>query len=784
MARGFRSVRRRSAGLVNCANCGAPIDTSARFCAHCGEAAAAGPPAGDSVWWQDDGTTVPPVATTLPPAAARPEPNITHAQSAPPTAPGAGAPSKRSRATFTKPLLVALALIGMGVVAYFVVGALRGKNGATSPQAAVTRATDAISHEDPVGILNALNPGEVHDLAAVYSKARDRADKSGIKGDHPNIEGALLGLENVKFVNPKFEVERLSSDVAKVTLVDGTLSWDAVPTQNQLTRRFGSTDDTDTGSSTTKQPEQRSAADLRYTTTDTEGRVHVVQPFLMTVKRGGGWYVSATYTAAEEVVEALGLPEPDFSSSSRPSPVSLNSAATPEAAIRGLAQAISDKSVLNGSAFLSDDEGRAARDYAASFQSLISENLASSDAVNIRFDNLLTTQEDGGNGYTKVTIESATGSIVTNSDDETMTTNFAFDGSCLRNAGDGSDSEPSCIAQRFKDLTGINKVFVLMKKQGGHYTVSPIATVLAYAKSVEQAVPDTVVDRMLGAYNAAPGMQPLAAGQLVEGQTNDAGFAVYSFSGTKGQRLGLLGDDQDSDGLEFKIIDAAGATVGTDTYGSSFVLPAAGQYRIVVVASGLAKTGIKFRLDAVQPKTEQFPVADRVAVAPYQTAAVQFDVNDASSDYTVNVATGGDSSTANTAMVGPDGNATYCATSCTFQTGRYTLYIFGTNLATTWSVAIAKVSLGFSDGSTTATGSLGSDGESQSFTLNTVPNQSITVTVDCGASLDCVLDVGDQNSDSAELGGTESVNFTPDSDSVSVVVRSYSGYGDFSVSVS
>jgi hypothetical protein len=695
-------------------------------------------------------------------------------------------PAARTGGRRSSWLLLGAAVVGAFVVGYFVLNALRGNDGAGSPEAAVTRITDAIDHQDPVGVLAAVNPGEVHDIASIYSKLRERVERTGVKGEQPNVEAALFGLENVHFKNPQFRVDRMSDDVAKVTLVGGTLEWEVVPTVYELsTDSYGQDlpdlfrpEDTDE-----RRQERRTAAELAYTTTDELDQPHQVAPFLMTVRRGGGWYVSLTYTVAQHVVEALGLPAGTFDSRTDVGGSAPAGGETPEEAIRGLARAVTDKDVYGGSTYLSSDEAQAARDYAASFQALITRNIAPDESVSIQLDDLRTSTQGAGGGLVRVKIESASGSVVTNDPyDGSSIENFSFDGACLHDL-DG-DSEPGCIAQRFKDLTEIDKVFVVMQHRGGRYTVSPFATALEYIKIAERAVPEVIVERIVGAYAKAKPDGEVAPGTSQRATTNDAGFAVFTVAGTKSDELSVNGQDEDGNGLDVRLYAPDGAAVpSTDFASNVFVFPATGAYKVALATPDFEQRSIEFRADVVKPTSVTVPDSQSISLEPNQTVALQFDVSDASSQYRVATTSDGDGYVYSV-LVASDGASEYCDTGCSLAVGLYTLYVFGSSDSASATVSIDTAQVGFSDGSATQFGTL-FDGDEQSFSLNTVPGDAVTVTVTCGGSLDCTLDTDEgDHVDDYLSGESETLTFVPTFDVTSITVGSYSGSGDFELSAS
>jgi hypothetical protein len=711
---------------------------------------------------------------------------VTHATAAPPrteaaTSAGATAARRPRPKSAANLLMIAAAIAGIVAVGYFVVQALGEGNGAGSPEAAVTRVTDAVNRQDAVGVLDAVNPEEVHDLASVYEEIVERLDRTGLRGSHPDIEGAVSGIENVRFENPEFQVDKLAGDVAKVTWTGGTLRYDVVPTSLDLSSPVYDGSVSSTAEEREKRTEQRTPADVAYTVSDADGREHTVRPFLMTVRRGGGWYVSLTYSAAQHAIEALGVPSPDWSAKADDAPGEAVAASTPDDVIRGLARAVSNKDVTGGAGYLAAKEMRVVRLYAAPIQSLISRQLDPSQRLGIEIANLRTSTERASGGLVKVNIETASGSLTSSSDDDYDSVSFDFDGLCLHTSSEDS-TDRTCIEDRLKRITGISKPFVLMKREGGRYTLSPLATVLEYARILNANVPDQFVQRVVNSYGSAPISATLAPGALVEGELNEAGFAVYGFEGRKGDLIAVAGSvvDPDEEALEVAIFGPDNVRI--PIYPRS-VLPADGTYRVVLTWDALEPARFKARLDRLDPKRVSLPARQSVTLAPYETAALSFEVATASS-YTVSAEPHDDESYVEYEVVGPDGTI-YCSSSCEFPPGRYTVYLHGPDEGATVDVRIAELTVGFAGGSKTVRGSLASSSDVQTFTLYTVADETVTIELTCAPTLDCQLSVedGDLRADSGLAGGSETLTFTALGTSTTVLVSAWSGEGSFELRV-
>ena len=179
-----------------------------------------------------------------------------------------------------------------------------GSGGASSPEAAVEDLAAALEEEDPVAALATMDPDEVEALGDVYESAAARAEAIGFAPDAAALGGVDIALSGLRY-----DVDELGDGVAKVTVSGGA---DLTVTRDELGGRTEAVVER-LAEEDGEEPEDRLEGELEdedLVVTDDEG--DEVDPFVVTVRRGGGWYVSPLHTAAQYGVEALGLDAPSL----------------------------------------------------------------------------------------------------------------------------------------------------------------------------------------------------------------------------------------------------------------------------------------------------------------------------------------------------------------------------------------------------------------------------------------------------------------------------------------
>lgn len=508
---------------MECRSCGWAQDEAAPACPRCGSDAVTSTPLWErpapiSGWGQH-------------PPAAGPAPGPVAAAPPGPRRAGAG---RRG---------LAVLLVGLGVVAALTVGALavlalRGGGGASSPEGAVRRLARAIDAEDPVAVAAALAPEEVGGLADVLAQAEDRVGELGLGPDDDPLAGVDLTVDRLGL-----QTEELGDDVAKVTALSGRLGWSLDPDV------VGATGSALAGGETSGSV----AAD------------ELSAPYLLTVQRDGGWYVSLTYTVAEHVVDELGLAGPDFDG---PDGDPRRAADTPEDAVRELIEAVGSVDVADAAAVLPAGEWGALLPYQDAVEELFGPDEGGGDVAVTDLD--ATVHELDG-GAMRVEVVGARG---TYRDGFGQEAGWTASGWCVTADGFDGSSEPVCPLDPDtyvgRALTPTASPSVVVLPERGGWVVSPLRTVLGHVAAV---LPDLDVDvlvTLLGRPDLVPTSGEAPFGTVEQVPLGPAGVTTWTFTPERDLELVASADP-----------DASIAVVGTASGGGAHF---GGRSGIAVVA--------------------------------------------------------------------------------------------------------------------------------------------------------------------------------------------------------
>ena len=427
-------------------------------------------------------------------------------------------------------------MLGIGLA---VVRALGGDGGgASSPEDAVRRLASAISNEDPVGVANMLAPDEVSTLAGLFGEIEARASSSGLGGPKKATSGIDLAIEDLDL-----DVDHLSDTVAKVEIRRGRLTWKV--DEHQLgpgtQRAVG-----DIGGATGRiDPD-----DLTISSWDgRRGREVAIDPFVMVVRRSGGWYVSPAYTAAAYVAEANGLPAGNFD---QEVPKDLPAASSPEEAVIELATSIDSMNPEEILEHLPEYEWTVLHTYQRAIDELIDDATADGSGFTFDLDDSDLKVSDLPGGYKRVEIISASGTASTrNGWGEIESADWDIDGWCLSWRGD-QDRDRACMDDSdgmgdFVDMIDMKNPFVVVRPVRGGWAVSPVATLTQYGKDVLSKLTDNWLYRMADLTYAAEAGATLEPGGSAEVVLNEASFAVVDLATNGTERLQITLDGPDAD---------------------------------------------------------------------------------------------------------------------------------------------------------------------------------------------------------------------------------------------
>jgi hypothetical protein len=383
----------------------------------------------------------------------------------PPETPPPSATAKWPRFLFIAlPVLV----IGGGVAFWN----FRSSTGAAdSPQAAVERLVRAVTDEDVLGVLAALDPAEGDLLRDGYKPTADQAASNGVIAD----EGDPLASVDVNATDLEYSVENLGERVAAVRITagkfDGSFDPSKLPSNTRkdlppdlLERKSGST----------------SIAEL-------QGDSDEPIPPIVTVKRDSGWYVSVFYTIAEAIRTSSDGEKPDFDH-----PPASQGADSPKAVIEQLAVAINGIDLDKGLQLIDPESLRVLVDYRASIESLVDPRELADERKNWSFalNDLQVKTTELDDAHTRVDVTSLRGNAKSIDDGVPDVATFSVNGTCYDATDTIGRAKPETTTGCLKDTGytfGLNSFFIVVAQRSGQYYLDPLRTIEEYARIITES---------------------------------------------------------------------------------------------------------------------------------------------------------------------------------------------------------------------------------------------------------------------------------------------------------
>lgn len=517
-----------------------------------------------------------------------------------PFAPPAQGPRARGRTTTratVRTVGIGVGLVALGLVSFSLVNGLRGSaGGARSADGAARELADAVSNRDVLRALGLVAPGELRFVDGAYKALVDKA--SAGKWVDPTDPLAPVGID---IAGLETEVEPLGKGVSKVSIRRGVLtaSFEAsrlaervrslIPEEDQ--RRESVTVD---------------AADLRWM----NGRSSV-DPFVMTVERGGRWYVSPMYTMMEYLRMASDLPPADFDAADAPAAASQAPAGadTPEQALSDLAQALTDYQLEDVIRLLPAAESDVLRAY----RPLLTAVMADSDfrefksSVQVTVGDLQSSAEREGN-VARVAVTSSRGTFSFPGDSDcdyygrcsstVQQGTWNQDGACFSYQS-SHGSERFCVDQVEPARLLLGSVagprFVAVQEEG-RWHISVIGTFADQLRASIESLGERQVLVLLQLPELAKPDGPISVGGTVSGTLDEVGLTVYSLSVKGSTRLTTCVTPESDTAVEIRpaVPNGTGGLVDEE-YGAGVNLRA-GEYRVIV--TGRPRTQFRAQIAA------------------------------------------------------------------------------------------------------------------------------------------------------------------------------------------
>jgi hypothetical protein len=475
-------------------------------------------------------------------------------------------PRRPMHSVITAAGIAALVLVG-GLAVNAAVGS---GGGAASPESAVRQLADAISHEDPLAAADVIAPDEVRSLHDTLSNAEQKAAELQV------VETAGAPLAGVDFdvTGLDLSAKTLADGVAKVTVDAGTFTASTHKAQfSPLMQKalHGSNDNT-------------SESDLSQLARPD------LPTFVVTVRQGGNWYVSAAYTVLEYVREANDLPAADFGSGERA--LASLGADTPDAAVQDAMHALQQRDWAKLMTLVAPDE-IPVYDYRDALTELATQSDSNDPGSWFTLDSMTTSAQIDGD-HAKVTLRAAGAS-----DSST----WSIDGGCFKltpkdpndftafsYCGEDANAYEYGIALfPFVSLQSDSKVSLVRKD--GRWFVSPVDTVLDGVNSWIDRLDRRTLYTMLGLPGSLPPDGPLVLGQPVTFDAASRNLRILSLDAHQGEVLIGQGGDPFTHDAEPQLRDTGFVFLrvygpdGAEVYdaqgildGQAFTVPADGRY--------------------------------------------------------------------------------------------------------------------------------------------------------------------------------------------------------------
>lgn len=388
-------------------------------------------------------------------------------------------PPGRGRGVF-KAVVVVLVVVLVAAAGFLVNRLLVSKvGGATSAAGSVERLVDALEDKDWTALGVALPPDETYQLAGLFRDSGALQEKLG--GTPDSLDDQFDGVR-IDVSDLSLSTDDIGTDLTKVSIERATILIEIdQKTTESLAALIPDVDPAEVGKLTVKVSVDgpRISYEVSSGSDGDSGTETVVvggeeqPPFVMSVKRDGGWFVSPMFTAAQYAAEDAGWETADTSGSD----VTFDS---PEEAVTGFAEALAETFESSDVTHLADAmggvEARLLRTYAPG----INDELGSEPDFSLGPGTRVTVRDTeyhvtpGENGQARITIDTIGLTIRS----EGRRADIDFDGDCVSVVEDGRSGDDTCLSDSGEFATRLYGAFghlVAVPADGG-WKVSPVAT--------------------------------------------------------------------------------------------------------------------------------------------------------------------------------------------------------------------------------------------------------------------------------------------------------------------
>ncbi|MEQ1785499.1 MAG: hypothetical protein ABL966_00485 [Acidimicrobiales bacterium] len=506
-------------------------------------------------------------------------------------------------------------------------------------------------------------------------------------------------------------------------------------------------------------------------------------PFVVTVRRGGGWFVSPFHTLALYLVEATGYSGPDYEAEPAEP---LTDDEDPAELFDEVASAVEDLDVDQVIAAFSVGEFDVLTAYRDAIEDAVDELEVAEGEVTLAFDDLKIAVGDEERGSVKVVIEEA--DLVAADSEEAI--EIHVDGLCVRTSSNVDEPTETCVDREVQTRTGIEEPFLMMSRDGGGWRVDPVATVLAYADLVLSTASDDDILRALNLVSLAATEDEVTPGDVHSGTTNEAGFVAYEVA----LDPGLVELDLDyEDYVSARLVAPGGAAVpvlgsGGRAYPCSgpclYDLDEAGMYRLVLVSDKWEAVDFDLTVGPAEVAALGELPGNFAAATQGDGQQVVFSyasdgTNSTGYSVTANPEAGSDDG-GYVDVIAPDGENAFCGDlrePCTFdQSGTYYLVAYFESAGDHVVTVAEPEPVGFRGGALEVSGTVPSGGGFAELDLTLPDGAFVTLTV-IPSGFDVVVEVsgpdGVETLDQGYEGDSESVSFDATGGVYTLLVSSY-----------